>query len=67
MCNHCVIESVKRRMISRRGLFQGGAAALAAGAVTTPQPVLAQAAGGAVDLTHTYDEDFLRRGAGDHP
>lgn len=57
MCDHCVIESVKRRMISRRGMFAGGAA-LAAGAVTAPLPATAQVAGEVVDLTHTYDEEF---------
>lgn len=34
MCNHCVMEGVKRNMLSRRLLFKGAAAAgvaLAAG------------------------------------
>jgi kynurenine formamidase len=56
MCDHCVIESVRERMISRRSLFRGGAAALAAGAVATP--VRAQAGGEPVDLTHTLSGDF---------
>jgi kynurenine formamidase len=56
MCDHCVIESVRRRMISRRSLFRGGAAALAASAVAAP--VRAQAAGEPLDLTHTLSADF---------
>lgn len=41
MCHHCVIESVKSDMLSRRSFFRGGlaaagAAALAVGAAPTP-------------------------------
>jgi kynurenine formamidase len=57
MCDHRVIESVRRRMISRRGLFRGGAA-LAAGAAAGPLPALAQGSVEVLDLTHTLDEDF---------
>ncbi|MFD1880370.1 cyclase family protein [Paracoccus pacificus] len=61
MCNACVIENVKRTMLSRRSLFTGaaasGAAALAMGAVSA-RPALAQATGKVVDLTHVLDEKF---------
>lgn len=63
MCHHCVIESVKDRMISRRDLFRGGAAAAAAGAmaaVAAPTPLFAQSAAPtkAEDLTHELTETF---------
>ena len=32
MCHHCVIDSVKQSMLSRRSFFTGVAAAAAAGA-----------------------------------
>ncbi len=59
MCHHCVIESVKDRMISRRDLFRGGAAAAAAGAmaaVAAPTPLFAQSAAPtkAEDLTTSW-------------
>lgn len=59
MCNQCVIEDVKRNMLSRRLLFKGAAlagAAMAAGSL--PTPVLAQTARQVVDLTHVYDSTF---------
>ncbi|MFQ6549348.1 cyclase family protein [Aestuariibius sp. 2305UL40-4] len=57
MCDHCVIESVKARMLSRRDLFKGGAAGAAALAVGAA-PAVAAAHGSVIDLTHTYGEDF---------
>ena len=61
MCHVCVIENVKKSMMSRRDLFRGaaatGMAAVAAG-VTTARPALAQSSGKVVDLTHTYDGAF---------
>jgi kynurenine formamidase len=61
MCNHCVIESVKAGMLSRRTFFKGsiaaaGAAALAATAA--PTPLFAQAPGKAEDLTHELWDKF---------
>lgn len=60
MCNHCVIENVKRNMLSRRSLFKGmaiaGAAVVGSG-VRTPA-MAQQSAGKVVDLTHTYDQTF---------
>jgi kynurenine formamidase len=64
MCQHCVIESVKQRMLDRRSLFRGAAAAAAAGAAATLPAAPAQAqtvtvsAGKAVDLTHELHPDF---------
>jgi kynurenine formamidase len=61
MCDACVIEEVKARMLSRRALFRGaGAAGLAAAAATVAPaaPALAQAAAKVEDLTHTLTEDF---------
>ncbi len=59
MCNACVIDAVKNRMLSRRDVFRvsAGAAAVAASAGAS-RPALAQSSGRVVDLTHTYDGDF---------
>jgi len=61
MCNTCIIEGVKETMLSRRKLFTGaaalGAASVAAGLVSS-RPLMAQAAGRVVDMTHTYDGAF---------
>lgn len=59
MCNACVMDVVKERMLSRRALFRGGLAAGVAGiAAGTGSAALAQAASEAHDLTHTLSEDF---------
>lgn len=60
MCHHCVIESVKSRMLSRRDLFRGGAAAAAAATLgATATPLLAQSnPSRAEDLTFELGEDF---------
>jgi len=69
VCDACVIERVKERMLSRRRLFGGAGAALALGAaggagLLAPAGARAQGAGRALpadqveDLTHTIDEDF---------
>ncbi len=61
MCDVCVIQSVKERMLSRRDFFRtsamAGAAAAVGGAVSAP-PALAAGHGGVVDMTHVYDEAF---------
>lgn len=61
MCNACIIENVKKSMLSRRDIFRGaaavGAASVAAG-ITSARPALAQSSGKVVDLTHSYDGDF---------
>ncbi|RVT85613.1 cyclase family protein [Rhodobacteraceae bacterium CCMM004] len=60
MCDICVIEAVKERMLSRRAFFGAGAAGVAAaalGPVAAP-PALAAGHGGVVDMTHTLSEVF---------
>ncbi len=60
MCHACVIEDVKQRMLSRRGLFGAaafGAAALAAPTLL-PRAAMAQTGGKVIDMTYTYDETF---------
>ncbi|MVA96748.1 twin-arginine translocation signal domain-containing protein [Nitratireductor sp. CAU 1489] len=62
MCHHCVIDSVKDRMLSRRDFFKGGAVAGAAAAASlaAPAPLFAQKAmpTKAEDLTHELFEAF---------
>ncbi len=62
MCHHCVVESVKERMLSRRGLFRGAALAAAAAAVSTVAPAPAAAEvmmkGRPIDLTHALYPEF---------
>jgi kynurenine formamidase len=57
MCHHCVIESVKQRMLSRRDLFKA-APAVAVAAATTAMPALASGHSGVADLTHELHHDF---------
>mgnify|MGYP001795386763 CR=1 FL=1 len=59
MCDVCVMNSVKERMLSRRSFFKGSAAAAAATAgIATAAPSLAAGHGGVVDMTHMLDETF---------
>jgi len=60
MCHACVTESVKERMLSRRGFFRAsaGAAAAATAATTLAMPAMAQAATRVTDMTHTLTTDF---------
>ena len=61
MCHHCVIDSVKTSMLSRRGLLTGGLAAAGAAALASAlpaPPALAQPATKAEDLTHELHEAF---------
>ena len=59
MCDFCVIQSVKQKMLSRRDLFRGGAAIAAAAAITTTAPsALAAGHASVTDLTHMLDESF---------
>jgi len=61
MCHACIIDNVKKSMLSRRELFRGAAAVSAvsiASGLVSARPALAQASGKVVDLTHTYDGDF---------
>ena len=60
MCDFCVIQSVKKKMLSRRDLFRGGAAAVAAATVASAvaPPALAAGHGSVIDMTHMLDETF---------
>jgi len=61
MCDICLIDKVKEKMLSRRQLFAGGAA-LAAGSMLgggLPQPAKAKTHGeNVVDMTHTLSPEF---------
>ena len=60
MCDICVMNAVKEKMLSRRSFFTATAAAGAAatlGTVTAP-PAMAMGHGTVEDLTHTYDAEF---------
>ena len=60
MCDICVMNSVKEKMLSRRSFFTAGAA-LAAGAALgtgTTTPAMAAGHGSVMDMTHVYDADF---------
>jgi kynurenine formamidase len=60
MCDVCVMNKVKERMLSRRSFFRTSAAATAAATLggTAAIPVQAAAHGGVVDMTHELSEDF---------
>jgi kynurenine formamidase len=62
MCHHCVMESVKAGMLSRRNFFKGTIAAAGAAALATALPsrplFAAEAPKKAEDLTHEIWEQF---------
>ncbi|MGE0281659.1 MAG: cyclase family protein, partial [Rhizobiaceae bacterium] len=62
MCHHCVIESVKKDMLSRRSFFAGLAvaagAAIAGTATAQAQTTPATTGQKAEDLTHNLVENF---------
>lgn len=61
MCDACVIETVKARMLSRRQLFRGAGAASAAAAAASmglAPTALAQPATTLEDMTHELNENF---------
>ncbi|SFI36814.1 cyclase family protein [Jannaschia pohangensis] len=60
MCDICVMNAVKDRMLSRRDLFRGGLAAGVAGvaATVTGTAALADGHGSIRDMTHTLSENF---------
>lgn len=61
MCDICVMNAVKEKMLSRRDLFKASGAAVAAGAVASTMSAPAALADGhnkVEDLTHDYDETF---------
>ena len=60
MCDACVMNAVKERMLSRRDFFRTSAAVGAAAAVgiTAAPPAMAAGHGGVVDMTHKLSPDF---------
>ncbi|WP_422048664.1 cyclase family protein [Shimia sp.] len=60
MCDICVINAVKGKMLSRREFFRAGAAAGAVAAVgaTSAAPVRAHNHGGITDLTYSLSPEF---------
>lgn len=61
MCDICVMNAVKDKMLSRRSFFKTAAmtgAAAAAGTLATAPASLAAGHGGVEDLTHLLSEDF---------
>lgn len=60
MCDICVMNSVKERMLNRRDFFRASAATAAAATVgvAATTPAMAAGHGGVVDMTHMVDETF---------
>lgn len=60
MCDICVMNAVKDKMLSRRSFFAAGAAATAVAALGagTTTPAMADGHGSVVDMTHVYDDKF---------
>ncbi|AHM04829.1 cyclase family protein [Roseibacterium elongatum DSM 19469] len=62
MCDICVMNKVKERMLSRRNFFKGGAAvaagAAAGGGLVAPKQAFAQAPRTVMDMTHELSEEF---------
>ncbi|HDR29421.1 cyclase family protein [Rhodovulum sp.] len=61
MCDICVMNRVKDRMLSRRGFFRaavGAGVAAAAGVTASAPAALAQGHGGVTDMTHELHEGF---------
>ncbi|MEM7269161.1 MAG: cyclase family protein [Pseudomonadota bacterium] len=61
MCDICVMNAVKEKMMSRRDLFRGTAAVAAAatvGATVAGTPAMAGGHSAVTDMSHTTSEDF---------
>lgn len=61
MCDICVMNAVKDRMLSRRAFFSGSAAVAVAAtgaAMTGATPALAAGHAQVIDMSHAYDESF---------
>ncbi|WP_026617744.1 cyclase family protein [Ensifer aridi] len=61
MCDPCVIEQVKQRMLSRRGFFRAaaaGTAGIATAGMGLAPPALAAGHSSVTDLTHELHEEF---------
>ncbi len=61
MCNACIIDGIREKMLSRRDLFRGAAltgVTVATTGLLSARAALAQSSGKVMDLTHGYDGDF---------
>lgn len=61
MCDVCVMNRVKERMLSRRDFFRASAATAAAatvGGIVAAPPAMAAGHGGVVDMTHKLSPEF---------
>ncbi len=63
MCDICVMNAVKDKMLSRRDMFRGSAAIAAAAtvgaaAISAPAPAMAGGHSAVTDMTHELSEDF---------
>ena len=60
MCDICVMNAVKDKMLSRRSFFKAGAAVTAAAAfgAGSTSPAMASGHDKVVDMTHVYDDKF---------
>ncbi|MGC9417601.1 MAG: cyclase family protein [Rhodovulum sp.] len=58
MCDICVMNAVKDRMLSRRSFFKAGMAAAAVGGAATAPAALAQGTSAVTDMTHTLSDTF---------
>ena len=60
MCDICVMNAVKTKMLNRRDLFKGAAMAGAAAAIgsSVSAPARAASHGGPVDMSHTHSAEF---------
>lgn len=58
MCDICLIEAVKEKMLSRRGFIKTGVAAVATGSLVTGTAALADGHGTIEDMTHELHENF---------
>ena len=60
MCHHCVTDSVKQRMLSRRDFFKAApvAAAAAVGTTALAPPAMADGHGKIEDMTHLLSDAF---------
>ena len=58
MCDICVMQAVKKKMLTRRDLFKAGAAAAVAGSAMAAASIPVYAAGKVEDMTHELHENF---------
>ena len=68
MCDHCVMNSVKKRMLSRRDFFRAaaiGTGIAATSSITGTMPAMAQAPAKITDMTHELHKSFPTYGGGE--